>query len=337
MVSDSAVSGKREAMTLKRTGGVTAAAVVMFCESAFLLFLATNLALFARGQGPIGSQLEVLAAVIVPALWLVATGIGLLKLRPWAWASTIAISAVTIFVNLLLSVMMAELPLLTENLQADPSTIRTVRFGGTAVVIATTAIATWWLVFITRKRVRAEFSTSKQIVTQRAPAIEIPMSIRVIAIVTMVGAAFLLYTLQFLLRRHLPYIMFGTLATGWPVIAYGVSLALAQIVFPLFVLRRRAWAVDAMIAYGLVSTISVTLFFTLADRTKYFGVMQQSDPVGYANGVGPALSYASHIFSICVDILFLYFLLTRRKAFREACAKRAIYNRSLLTLFKRRF
>lgn len=119
---------------------MTAAAVVMFCESAFLLFLATNLALFARGQGPIASQVEVLAAVILPALWAIATGIGLLKLRVGAWVSTIVISAVTIFVNLLLAVMMAELPLLTEDLQADPSAIRTVRLGGTIVVFITTGI-----------------------------------------------------------------------------------------------------------------------------------------------------------------------------------------------------
>lgn len=78
----------------------------------------------------------------------------------------------------------------------------------------------------------------------------------------MAGAAFLLYTLQFILRKHLPYVLFGMLATGWPVIAYGGSLAIAQIVFPAFVLRRRAWAIDAMIVYGVVNIIGVALFLS---------------------------------------------------------------------------
>src|SRR5690348_8114367 len=91
---------------MKRSGDVTAAAVVMFCGSALLLLMSA-FAVFGAIAGSAGNaepqrQVELAGAVMIVviygglAAWGIATGVGTVKLQPWARISAIVMSVLAI-------------------------------------------------------------------------------------------------------------------------------------------------------------------------------------------------------------------------------------------------
>jgi hypothetical protein len=315
---------------MRRSGDVTAAAVILFCGSGLCLLLAfpVTLASLAAEQsgGSAASAYAVLALLFGAATWGISTGVGLLKLQRWAWTSAIVMSGMAIFVSISGILQLAYLPSLTEDVDLNAAAVRLVLFGGVATFLAATAISGWWLVLFTCERVRLQFAIGALAGQDGGLAPQIPVSIRVIAILSLAGEAFLLFSLQSVVRRHLPLVVFGVFTLGWPLFAYGAALVAAQIVLPIFVLRKHNWALEGMIWYTIANLLNASLFFASRARNRYFQVISQHDAISFGTSAQAqyhrvrAVSYGGHIFAICLGVFFLYFLFTRRKAFRAACA-----------------
>ena len=332
---------------MKRSGDVTASAIILFFGSAFWILLgslAINAMLTVESSGePIGAHVGALLLWLAPAVWGITTAIGVLKLRRWAWVSVIVISGETIFFSAFVALGLLFAPsLLKDQRDLSAANVSMVVDMGLAALLIAVVIAIWWLVLFTRARVRGQFAqrgaesisvptpeTTNQSdlahpLTSAPSPSQIPTSIRVVAIISIAGAALLLLSLQFVVRRHLPMLIFGMFVSGWLVFAYGAALVTAQTVLPIYTLRKRPWALEGMIWYGVVNLANACLFLISPAQNRYFGVLKQKDAV--PPGVNAeALDYfrrtathASFIFAICVGAVCLYFLLTRRKAYREA-------------------
>lgn len=315
---------------MRRSGDVTAAAIVLFFGSGVCLLLMLPLgaaiAVDAARHTSRASEFVPLLLSAALAFWGIVTGVGILKLRPWAWVSTIVMSGVGVFVSFFLVLAFARLPSLLADSGLPAASVRPVALGGCFLLLGAAAIAIWWVVLFTRDRVRSQFSGYPGTAVGGAGfSSEMPTSILVICILSLVGVSFLLLSFQLIFREHLPLVIFGVLASGGAVIAYGLVLIVAQTVLSIFTLRRRTWALDGMVWFAAINIVNAVAFFISPAKDRFFSVMSPRD---VSEGVNPqalqqlrqTIGYGGELFGICVGLICLYFLLTRRRAFRAACA-----------------
>lgn len=336
---------------MKRSGDVTAAAIVLFFGSGLMVLMAVVMIVGAAvtplppEQRAIQFMLPIFYALA--AAWGIATGVGILQLRSWARISVIAMSAMTILFAVCGGIGLMLVPML---LKQDPNVpaeaIRVVVFVGLIVLGVPLAIAIWWLLLFTRARVRVEFATrgaatvssatpGTAIATDLAPAFaaaasapEMPISIRVIALFILITAPCALMSLPLALRGHLPTIIMGVLVTGWATPTYLVVSVIVQIALSVALLLRRFRAIDGLIAYLLFAVLN-GLAFVVSPAQKTFVnalITVQSSAQGmdpevlrrFTNALMPVIMGVS----VLLFAIAFYFLFTRRKAYRAACEAR---------------
>lgn len=336
-------------MNGKRSGDVTAAAVVLLCGSGLLLLLGgftvltMVMAAAPAGQGQVGvaGMLMMVAMYAGLAGWGIATGVGVLKLRPWARISMIVISAfamagcvfggIGIFAaqTLLKGGQQAQLPAAAVNMMLAI-------FG--FVLVMPLGIAIWWMILFTRKRVAMEFASrgaaeaiaATSFDAQSAPIAparpQIPLSIRLVAVLYIIGSAMIFVSLEYMRQTAMPTVVLGMLVEGRRAQAFMLALGLVQLGLCIAVLKRRAWALDGLIAISVFGTVN-TVSFGLSPAWKEAlarTVRIQQLPPGVAaetmNRFMNTLLPLSLIVGGVLAVVMLYFLVTRRKEFRAACA-----------------
>jgi hypothetical protein len=354
---------------MKRSGGVTAAAIVLFLGSGLLLLFMLlsflgGLLMSSQLQLPPEArygQLTGLVFYFVFAAWGIATGVGILQLRPWARISILVMSGVAICFCAFGALGLSLVSVISRQTPDLPPAAFTVVIGvGVAMLLVPVAIAIWWLVLFTRKRVIAEFLTRgtaplavaaasfeaipATAVPQPAAAPagisvaslpaastpQIPLSVRVIAIFLIVGAAFTLVNLPFMTRLHVPNFILGILVYRWS--AWGLFLCFAILNAGLgaAALLKRSWAVDALIALSSFNVVNTLLLWVSPARGEYIDAVMRQETAGLQTlppGVNPDAisSFVRAIFPIVLGaglvfaVVILYFLITRRKAYRQAC------------------
>ena len=354
VVSDSAVSGK--AMSVKRSGDVTAAAVVLFCGSGLLLLFGVFAAIGAaaasvapqqRGFELIGVFM-MLFVYVGGAGWGIATGIGVLKLQPWARISMIVLSALGI-VGCLLSTlgMFAMRSALRDNPQLPPNAVAIATISLVTVLAIPLAVAIWWLVLFTRRRVALEFATrgaGEASFTPIGGGLEqgsaiaggagvsasgrraIPVSIRIIAVLYILGSAMLFLTVEYMREANMPTLLLGKLVEGRSAWMFLIVLAIVQLVICIAVLRRRAWALDGLITILVFGVLNCFGFTFSPSRGAFFARILSSKHLAPQVVVSQMMARFTHLFlpvsligGGMVTLVLLYFLVTRRRAFRDAC------------------
>ena len=337
---------------MKRSGDVTASAIILFFCSALMVLMAVGMIVGAAvtplppEQRAVEFMVPIFYALL--AAWGIATGVGILQLRPLARISMIVMSGLAIFSTVSGAVGVMAVPMLLRQEPNMPAgAIRIVLFVALIMMAVPLAIAIWWLVLFTRARVRLEFATrgavvlasvtpSAAVATGFAPTFaaapsetETPISIRVIAILFLVFGGFTLLCVPFAIRTNMPNIVLGILIQDQIAWAYGVVFALAQIGLCLAVLKRRAWALDGFIAFTLFAATNSVLFAISPSRKVFVDTIMQTEkfPPGGVDASTMASFMNSMLpISMAVGVLLsavvLYFLFTRRKAFREACLAR---------------
>jgi hypothetical protein len=136
---------------MKRSGDVTAAAMVLLTGTGFLFLLWMIAAIHS---------FEISLLLGLPAIWGIATGIGILKLRSWARGSMVTLSITVIFLASLVALAGTLGPLLARNQPHTlASSVATVAEGMLVGVPVPFGVAVWWLVLFTRKRVATEFAS----------------------------------------------------------------------------------------------------------------------------------------------------------------------------------
>ena len=363
-----------QALSVKRSGDVTAAAVVMFFGSGLLLLLGAFM-IFGAMIGPAanaaqGRQLQLagvaMAAGMYVALaaWGIATGVGLIKLQPWARISAIVMSALAIAG----CAMSATGIFVAQNLfKADkqlPANFASLMLIITlSMLVIPLGIAIWWLILFTRKRVAREFATRGAVAefgggavagcveqgsaygghagefaggpsAQGAPVTpaanygrrQIPMSIRVVAVIYILGSVMIFVTVGYMRQTSMPTLLLGKLVEGPSAWAFFIVLGLAQLAICIAALRRRAWAVDGLIAILVFGVANCFGFAFSPAREQLFArtLASQNLPPGVAAETMSQFMHtilpSSLVFGAIVAFALLYLVVTRRKAFREACA-----------------
>lgn len=137
-------------MSVKRSGDVTAAAVILFCGSGLLLLFGVFGAIGAAAASVAPEQrgIELIAVFMMlfvyagGAGWGIATGVGVLKLQRWARISMIVMSALGILVCGLSALgMFAMRSTLRDNRQLPPNAVAIVTISLATVLAIPLAIA----------------------------------------------------------------------------------------------------------------------------------------------------------------------------------------------------
>lgn len=381
-------------MSVKRSGDVTAAAVVMFCGSGLFLlrgaFTILTVLAAPTTNAAQGRQLQMTGAVMIVviygglAAWGIATGVGILKLRPWARISAIVMSVLAIAgcVMAAASVFAMQSVLSADN-QLPPNFARMMLVIVSVMFAIPAGIAIWWVILFTRKRVALEFATRGGVAGgatpmgiaeqgnvyggaanefagggsvapafgavptvassssgARRPAI--PMSIRVIAVASIVFSAFGLLAVPFFFMGMMtPVLMFGFLVKGNMALVYFFAVDLLPLAFGIALLRRQAWSADAMIAFLAAMVVNLGMFYISAQRTAYDSALQSATaqmlkrmnlpvapPPEASRAAFVGFDVRGHVFqnwifglTMALYVLVLFFLAMRRKAFRDGCEK----------------
>lgn len=340
---------------MKRSGDVTASAIILFCGSGIILLLAAFAGLAGALNPPanepraafLAGEFMVIAMYVVLAGWGIATGIGILKLQPWARISMIVMSALAVFGCLCAGAGFALMPALLKgnpDPQVPPNFIVLMVVVFIGMLLIPLGIAIWWLILFTRKRVALEFAsrgasiTSPPVALENRPAIAqsspiapirpgVPLSIRIITIFYIVGAAMIFVTLEFTFLRDMPTLLLGFVIQGWAERIFLIALGLIQLVICIAVLRKRAWVLDALIAILVFGAVNTLGFLFSPSRNEVFARVMQNQ--GFPDGIAQQsmkefmglIMPISIVSGVIFGVVMLYFLITRRKAFRAACAK----------------
>lgn len=354
-------------MSVKRSGDVTAAAVVLFCGSGLLLLMTVFLGLGAMlgaadaTQGRAGFMGVGMAFVVYGGLagWGIATGIGVLKLHSWARISMIVMSGLAIAGCAMSAIGMFAMETFlkgAQQVQAPPGVMAIVVVVFGFFIAVPLAIAIWWMILFTRKRVALEFashgaaegavfgqtvvvsaegdgsSESAQLAgsakTFAEARVQIPISVRVIAVLYIAGSAMIFPSLEYMRQMAMPTVILGVLVEGWGAQAFFAALGLVQLGVCIAVLKRRAWALDVLIGFLVFGVVnSLSFGFSPAWKKVLARTVQiQQLPPGVSaetmNRFMDTFLPLSLIAGAIFCAVMLYFLLTRRKVFRAVCAGR---------------
>lgn len=367
-------------MRVKRSGDVTAAAVVMFFGSGLLLLVGAFVICGAM-TGPAanaaqGRQLQLAGVAmaagmyVVLAAWGIATGVGIIKLQPWARISAIVMSALAIAGCAMSTtgIFMAR-NLFTADKQLPPNFASLMVIISLSMLAIPAGVAIWWVILFTRKRVALEFATRGAVAelggvvaggieqgsaygregepgthggSVRAARGAIPISIRVIAVLSIVFCALALLALPFFLTgTRVPILIFGVLVQGKGTLAYFLAADLAPLAFGIATLRRMKWGLDGLMAYFGAMILNLGMFCMSPARAAYDSALRSvkeqmlqrmnvpaMPQPGASRAAFVQFDFQSHAFqnyifglTVVIYLVIVFFLATRRRAFREACAE----------------
>jgi hypothetical protein len=336
---------------VKRSGGVTAAGVMLIVAGAMVSLSAFFAALGAvviqttgvKTPEPAFARLLTDAvAVLAIAIWGIVTGVGLLRLRRWAWYCALIIS------GLLVADAARELIGARKFIRATTG-VPTVSAGnfvafeyiGLAVAtLVPLALGVWWLIAFLRPSARAQFAPGATLdaalpprgfvpplastVASTSPRLQLsyrrPVSITVIAVFLLAGAAafpmFLFYPASWRVTA-----LFGVVLTGRAVLVVLATYSALGILLGTGLLLLKPWARMAAIVYGVAITVNVAVSMRAQMRAIQMLQSAMGMPVLPGNGAQmfERMMHVSMtigvVFGAAVNFVALYFLVTRRAAF----------------------
>lgn len=184
--------------------------------------------------------------------------------------------------------------------------------------------------------VPVQFNAS--VVSREPSAPHIPMSIRVIAVLEILLGAMAFLSLSFLWSAFAiikpPLLIFGFLVHGWSIAAFYIVSGIVPIVVCAAILLRKRWGLDALIVFLLAEVANFALSFISPARTRFNSEMlaqmnkwmaQIKMPTGSPPPPNLPQTHMMLLQGLVIGItaglyiVLLYFLFTRRRAFRAAC------------------
>ncbi|HST10826.1 MAG TPA: hypothetical protein VLL05_10650 [Terriglobales bacterium] len=155
---------------MKRSPGVTFSAVTALIGSilTFLVGLVMVAVMIfaplpATGQTPMspafmrGMFVALSLFYLVPAVWGIATGIGLLRLRNWARISIIVFSVLLVLTGFFAGLVSLLMPTPAGAAGATAAMTLGVKIGMAVFWLTLLGIGVWWLIFFTRSTVKVQF------------------------------------------------------------------------------------------------------------------------------------------------------------------------------------
>lgn len=328
---------------MKRSAGVTAAAVVAIVGSALSLLMVALvlLSVVLVGSMPASRSGPTLtgAALIGPIVfylasgaWGIATAMGLFRLRPWSRISILIFSGLLICVCLLITIVMLVIPIpIPPNSDLQASAIPAIRGILVALFAVPCAIGVWWMIFFNLKSTREQFTgiaqpplgfqgTMTPAPSQARPAGR-PVSITVVACLYILGVASLPYSLS----GNYPLIVFNRLLWGGPAKAAYVAIAAIGLYVGIGLLRMRPDARIVGIGLSTFNVLNAVLFALMPGANERFAVFMSAVNVPNAPNVLSASSMLwimkfSMLVGAGLSVGILWILIASKSAFERAAA-----------------
>ncbi len=278
---------------------------------------------------------------ILPAIWGIACGIGLLRLKNWARISTIVFSVLLILASLFSGLITVLVPLPNAS-GADPAVIAGFRLVMGLFWAALLSVAVWWVLFFTRAKVKAQFvppvgwslspSTPVETVLPEASSPvqgtpDRPLSLTIIAWLLLIGCAF--FPVSIAMRS--PTFLLTKVLSGWPAGIYFLVAGALQLYIGIGLLRLRPSARTVGVWYYIVMMVNVGCFYSApGSRVRFTALMEaqkkvfpwlfwmQDQPEFHFDPL--PFMYVGACFGTIAIAIPIYFLVTRKAAFERAAA-----------------
>jgi hypothetical protein len=301
---------------MKRSPGVTAAAVVMMIGgSLFLLMAALTGAVLVlggprmnnlKGQGPM-IALGLICYLAGGAFGLI-TGAGLLKLREWARVATLIFSGFGIMISIFMLAVFLLMPI-PPSPQATPQFMFTFRLITSLIVLVPASTSLWWLIYFLTAGAKAQFA-GEFVEGARG----LPMSMKIIGWYLLIASVFTpIGTLQYGLGVFLIWILHPPASYAWSAV-----LAIWGIFSGIGLLKRRRWGWNCTVAFQIFGLISLACTAAKPEMmTRIMAAVAASNPNHAIPPFAPSVNFVRVVmgFSLALTGVILWFLVARRFAF----------------------
>jgi hypothetical protein len=324
---------KRGLSKMQRSPGVTASAVVAMLGSLGLgvfgifMVLGALMVSFApvTAQAPYPSSFPIVAILVIEsvvvfgfAIFGIASGIGLLRLKNWARVSFLVFGVILAFgagSSLLGSIMgMLAMPqMLPPNPDVPPGFMTGVFLFMAFVALMSGALAIWWLIYFSRRAIKVQFMGEAAAAVPRRG----PVSITVIGWLLVVGAAPLVLISLFFPRY--PAMMLGMIIEGWPGRVVYLLIAAFNLVTGIGLLKWRHWAHSMALGLYAFGAINIALSFVTGALSRMQEMIGTFLPPPYPTPQTAWTLQLSMISGMALSIVIFWLLISRRRAFLNAC------------------
>lgn len=297
---------------MQSPGRVVAIAVIQFVGAAPLVFAALIMAIIAvaglpsgAAAPPVGRGGMFAAAGLTAAFaaWAIASGIGLLRLRRWALASTLLFGAGLVYGGLATAVrMVAQAPPLA------PGIARAALAIDAALAAILLAIGLWWWLALAPPPARAVFSRP-----QGTGRPIMPLSTLMTVWLLVAGAA-AAGAMALLMGPAAEATALAITLHGLRARWYYAVIGVCSLVIAAGLTRLRSWARIAAMALVVLTIINTVLTWVLPGAWARTLAARRIFPDQPLMQSFPALA-SSLAFGLGIELAVLYFLWTRKAAF----------------------
>jgi hypothetical protein len=259
--------------------------------------------------------------LIGPAIWGLATSIGLFRLKRWARLSILVFSVLLALMSIFSAPILLLIPL-PQTPGADPQAATYFRFGMAGFYALLAAIGIWWFILFTRRSVREQFGAYSGTVAMQLGSVPAspagrPVSITIIAWLMIVGAAFA--PLNFWLHPPIPFMW--AMLSGWPAALYTGIYAVLALYVGIGLLRLKPLCRTIAIYLYSFFALNSAVFYALPGRDARIHALMNWGPAFLPH---PDLHLPTTIFLmfglVGLGFLFvlIYFLVTSKPSFDNA-------------------
>jgi hypothetical protein len=306
---------------MQRSGGITViavfalfgslACVAMGCLMGLALLFGRNHQTIDPATAPFARIGMIIAIVffIGPAMWGIASAIGLFRLRRWARISTLIFAGILIFFGIVSPLFVLAMPTLPTP-GIDPTVMAGVKIAISGFYLLLAAVGGWWMIYLTRPRVIAQFQAGAAVVEESRR----PLSISIIAWVLIVGTCFVPISMAL----RFPLLLFGGVFTGWQANMILLAFAAVGITAGVGLLRLRPSGWLLALGYLIFGCANALTTWLLPGSAARIARMMEAMPTYMRTQPAPAMNpIPMALASVPVLLVPLYFLLKHKAAFYE--------------------
>lgn len=313
---------------MRRSASVTVVAVLSLLGSlltlAMGLLMALALVITGKSNPALKEPIALVGALmgmfflIGPAIWGLATSIGLFKLKNWARLSILVFSVLLVLGGVCGAPMFLLIPF-PPTPGTDPRFLTYFRLVMTGFYALLAAIGIWWLILFTRRSVRMQFSTDSSMLVDSVPnrRPRRPISITIIAWLMIVGAAFV--PLNLWLHPPVPF-LWMMLSGSWAAL-YTVTYAVVALYVGIGLLRLKPICRTMAIYLYSFFLFSSALFYAAPGRDARLHTLMNWNPFSLPHPdfqIPITIPLISGFLGLGLLVALIYFLVKSKPAFESA-------------------
>jgi len=316
---------------MKRSASVTVVAVLSLLGSlltlAMGLLMALALVITGKSNPALKEPIALVGALIGiffligPAIWGLATSIGLFNLKNWARLSILVFSVLLVLGGICGAPIFLLIPL-PPTPGTDPRFLTYFRVVMTGFYALLAAIGIWWFILFTRRSVRVQFGADSSMVAASPYSVpnrppRRPISITVIAWLMIVGAAFA--PLNLWLHPPVPF-LWMMLSGSWAAL-YTVTYAVVALYVGIGLLRLKPICRTMAIYLYSFFLFSSALFYAAPGRDTRLHTLMNWNPLLLPHPdfqIPIAIPLISGFLGLGLLVALIYFLVRSKPAFESA-------------------